>query len=119
MSFLNAVKADCEAGNMVLDYSYHRGFFRSRNPEKYWDGEEYYSESERIDVTLVGRETNWWVNVYPDCENTVRWLQTHGLLDDWEVIRNKSLEWNNLWKGAMEKAVAQGEEGTAKDIPIQ
>lgn len=119
MSFLNAVKADCEAGNMVLDYSYHRGFFRSRNPEKYWDGEEYYSESERIDVTLVGRETNWWVNVYPDCENTVRWLQTHGLLDDWEVIRNKSLEWNNLWKSAMEKAVAQGEEGITEDIPVQ
>lgn len=116
LSFLAAVKADCEAGNMVDDYSYHKGYFRKKTPTEDWDGNEYYEEMEQLYVRLGTEKTSWMVYIFPDCENTIRWLQTHGLLDDWDVIRDKNLEWNNLWEGAMKDMVAQGEEG---DIPVQ
>lgn len=119
MSFLSAVKADCEAGNMVEDSGYHKGYFQKKTLTEDWDGNEYYEQTEYLFVHLSGEKLTWLVHIYPDCENTIRWLQTHGVLEDWDVIPNKSLEWNALWKGAMEDMVAQGEEGITEDIPVQ
>lgn len=119
MSFLSAVKADCEAGNMVEDSGYHKGYFQKKTLTEDWDGNEYYEQTEYLYVHLSGEKLSWSVHIYPDCENTIRWLQTHGVLEDWDVIPNKSLEWNALWKGAMEDMVAQGEEGITEDIPVQ
>lgn len=119
MSFLSAVKADCEAGNMVENSGYHKGYFQKKTLTEDWDGNEYYEQTEYLYVHLSGEKLSWSVHIYPDCENTIRWLQTHGVLEDWDVIPNKSLEWNALWKGAMEDMVAQGEEGITEDIPVQ
>lgn len=107
LSFLEAVKADCAAGNMVQDHwGYHKGYFRSVKPDTSWDGEEYYQETDSIDVTLTGEgDTSWWIRVFPDSENAVRWLQDRGLLDDWELIPNRYQEWDNLWRGATEEAL--------------
>ena len=119
MSFLSAVKADCEAGNMVEDSGYHKGYFQKKTLTEDWDGNEYYEQTEYLYVHLSGEKLSWSVHIYPDCENTIRWLQTHGVLEDWDVIPNKSLEWNALWKGAMEDMVAQGDEGITEEIPVQ
>lgn len=119
MSFLSAVKADCEAGNMVENSGYHKGYFQKKTLTEDWDGNEYYEQTEYLYVHLSGEKLSWSVYIYPDCENTIRWLQTHGVLEDWDVIPNKSLEWNALWKGTMEDMVAQGEEGITEDIPVQ
>lgn len=117
LSFLDAVKADCKAGTMVEDRNYHMGFFRKKTPTEDWDGNEYYEETDRLYVHLNGEDVSWMVYIYPDSENTIRWLQAHGLLEDWEIIRNKSAEWNHLWEDAMEEMAARGEEGI--DIPVQ
>lgn len=96
MSFLKAVKADCEAGNMASDRRFHLGFFQSREPQTEWDGTEYYQKRDGLYVALGGKNIGWNVYVYPGCENTVRWLQEHGLLDDWEIVEDTAAEWESL-----------------------
>ncbi len=100
MSFLDAVKADCEAGNLVPDQRYHMGFFRSRNPVTDWEGKDRYNETDCFYVNLLGENTSWQVQVYADSVNTLRWLETHGLTEDWEVIQGQSQEWHYLWETA-------------------
>lgn len=107
MSFLSAVKADCEAGTMIQDSRYHMGYFRSKTPYTNWDGEEYYSEDTNLYVNLRGEETSFVVYVYPDSENTLRWLEEHGLIEDWEVIQGQSQEWHQMWRIGIENAAIQ------------
>ncbi len=95
LSFLEAVKADCEEGTMVDDSRFHRGYFRSREPKENWDGTEYYQMQEGLYV-ILGGDHGWRVTVYPDCENSLRWLQDRGLTEDWEIVTEGSLEWASL-----------------------
>ena len=77
LELLEAIKADCEAGNMAQHPLYHSGHFIYYN-EKYTEG---YSRRTAIEVGIAGKEWNWSVAVYADSENTLRWLEEHGLLD--------------------------------------
>lgn len=103
-SLLEAMKADCQAGTMTEDSFYHMGYFRSKAPAERWDGVEYYEETEYISVSLRGYHTYWQVSIYPDCENCLRWLQDHDLMDNWE-IRSGSPEWNRLWEASTQDAM--------------
>ena len=85
LSFLDAVKADCEERKMTQDSYYHEGRFKVpvENPV---DGVEfYYDRSVYVDITTLHGDSNqdyrgFYLQVYPDCTNTIRWLQQHDLL---------------------------------------
>lgn len=94
-SFLDAVKADCAAGNMLRDNRFHRGMFRDTEPRTDWDGEAYYQESSSISVVLGSEETSWGVEVYPESINCIRWLQDHDLFDK-TIDRNACRDWYPL-----------------------
>ena len=80
---LRAIQADCEAGNMAQDRAYHSGVFSI--PQQ--DGEIY--EDRSLWVSLTGEENSWDINVYPECENTLRWLRENGLLPESVTILPK------------------------------
>lgn len=71
-----AVKADCEAGNMAQMRYLHSGHFRRPHPEK--EGEYYYRPS--LQVNLVGKDYGWYMDIYPECENTLNWLRENDLM---------------------------------------
>ncbi len=90
-SFLEAVMADVEAGNMAQDPSFHRGCFKvTTQYYDYWEEQTYAVEY--ISVEITGENASWSISVYPDSENTVRWLQERGLLDtlDAEILPSDS-----------------------------
>lgn len=86
MSFLEAVKADCAAGNMAQNAYFHTGVFRRPNK----NAEKGYSESSGFWVYLNGKKYNWDILVFPDSENTVRWLTDHGLMEGIEIIPDRT-----------------------------
>lgn len=83
-SFLEAVKADCDERKMTQDSYYHQGRFKVPVEDALADDAFYYSRSVYVDITThkEGSKdlTGVYVQVYPDCTNTVAWLQRHGLL---------------------------------------
>lgn len=102
-SFLDAVKADCAAGTMIQDSSFHKGVFRSRTPEESWDGETYYPTTDNRYVRIYNGDIGWSICVYPDCENSVRWLQENGGLKDYDIdfTASEDLDWfRNLFADA-------------------
>ena len=74
---LEAVYADCLAGHMAQHPFFHNGYFRYENERS----ETGYSETESIHLSFASQKYGWYVQVYPDAVNTVRWLQNHDLLD--------------------------------------
>lgn len=78
-----AIQADCDAGNMAQVRYLHGGHFRKANPEK--EGDYRYRPS--LYVSLDGKNYGWGVDIYPECENTLRWLKTHDLLT-YDVMEN-------------------------------
>ena len=86
--FLEAVKADCEAGTMAQDANLHHGHFF--NPDA--DPEIMASHTRSLFVDMSGKMYGWYVDVYPDSENTVRWLREHNLLP--YEIRENNLHYN-------------------------
>lgn len=91
-SFLDAVKADCAAGNMFRDNRFHRGIFQDTEPTTDWEGEERYTRSNCIYVLFGSEETSWSVSVYPESANCIRWLQDRGLFDK-TIDRNACDDW--------------------------
>ena len=75
-SLLRAIQADCAAGTMAQSDAYHDGVFAI--PQN--DGNTY--ENRSIYISLSGKNYSWYVNVYADCENTVRWMRDNGLLSE-------------------------------------
>lgn len=71
-----AIRADCEAGNMAQMAYLHRGHFRNPNPEK----EDGYSYHPSLHLCLNGERYGWSLDLYPECENTIRWLREQDLL---------------------------------------
>ncbi|MDD5882856.1 MAG: hypothetical protein PUD70_02095 [Firmicutes bacterium] len=76
-SLLHAIKADCAAGTMAQNEAYHEGVFVIP-PQS--DGDTY--ETRSIYITLSSKNYSWSVNVYPDSENTIRWMRDNGLLSE-------------------------------------
>ena len=78
-SFLAAVRADCAAGNMAQHDYFHTGYYRIPNANY----EEGYAHRDRLWVYLNGDEKyGLSIEVYMDSENTLRWLDDHGLLPE-------------------------------------
>lgn len=75
-SLLEAIQADCAAGRMAQDSWLHTGNFRYEDTET--DRGIYYRSS--IYIYIRGEDYGWNVEVYPDSVNTVRWLQSRGLM---------------------------------------
>ena len=75
-SLLRAVKADCEAGTMAQGDAYHDGVFVIPRT----DDDPY--ETRDIYITLSSKNYSWSVNVFADCENTIRWMRDNGLLSE-------------------------------------
>ncbi len=85
-SFLEAVKKDCEAGTMNQNAVFHTGHFRI--PDQ--DAEKGYEEYANIRLSLCAKQYTWDILIFADAENTVRWLQDHGLLDQ-IAVREESI----------------------------
>ena len=75
-SLIRAVKADCAAGTMAQNEAYHDGVFVISQ----YDGESYENRSAYI--SLSSKNYSWSVNVFADCENTIRWMRDNGLLSE-------------------------------------
>ncbi|MBQ7001047.1 MAG: hypothetical protein IJN67_08400 [Oscillospiraceae bacterium] len=77
--FLAAVHADCAAGNMAQHNYFHEGYFRIPDA----DYDEGYAQRDRLWVYLNANDKyGLSLEVYPDCENTLRWLGEHDLLPE-------------------------------------
>ena len=75
-SLIAALKADCAEGNMAQSYMYHTGSFRAENA--YVEGG--YEYPMELGISISSEKYNWWVSIYPDSVNTLRWLESHGAL---------------------------------------
>ena len=71
VSLAQAIRADCEAGNMVQYHEFH-----------YEWGEET-GISANINVDIVVGDRHFDFTIYHDCENTIRWLRDHGALPEY------------------------------------
>ncbi len=96
LSFLEAVKKDCEAGTMAQDDMFHKDVFQAKEPVLR-DGEAYYNRTECIYVSLRGDDHSWSVKVYPDSQNTVQWLRERDLLEG-DVLPDISIYWTSIRK---------------------
>ncbi len=76
-SLIAALQADCAAGNMVQNYFYHTGFFRV---EDEYSELGYYNTPE-LGISIASEDYHWWISIYPDSVNTLRWLEEHGALN--------------------------------------
>ena len=76
MGLIEAIKADCAAGNMAQHPYFHTGHFRI--PDEY--AEKGYYEDAALYISFRGADYGWSVNIFADCENTIRWLKQHDLL---------------------------------------
>lgn len=75
-SLIRAIKADCAAGTMAQNEAYHDAVFVF--PQT--DGDAY--ENRSVYISLSSKNYSWYVNVYADCENTIRWMRDNGLLSE-------------------------------------
>lgn len=91
-SLIEAVKADCAAGTMAQDYRFHKDIFQEPEPWEDDDGELRYDRNHYVRVSIRGAEGSWDVEIYPDSENTVRWLREQGLMNK-EIIPNSTTDW--------------------------
>ena len=94
---LEAIVADCEAGNMAQFSGYHypANYDILENPEQFdfqvsyleigWDHEQM-AHAQIVDSTGSGIVSYRYLQVYQSCTNTIRWMKDNGLLTD-EMIR--------------------------------
>ena len=86
-ALIAAIQADCAEGNMAQSYFYHTGSFR-------WE-DEYaetgYRDFPELGISISGDKYTWWISVFPDSVNTLRWLKTHGLLN--VEVRSENIAW--------------------------
>ena len=85
-SLLDAIRADCEAGNMAQNYYFHHGYFQMDDEayEEYSKTRDSSRKTRQIDVRIYTGEENDYTSVdfdiYADAGNTLNWLREHGLL---------------------------------------
>ena len=90
---MDAIIADCKAGNMVqfMGFHYPANYDMLENPEQYdfqvsyleigWDV-EYMKNEQLIDSTYGGLLAYRSLQIYLSCENTIRWMLVNGLLTE-------------------------------------
>ena len=86
-SLIAAIQADCADGNMAQSYMYHTGSFR-------WEdayAEDGYQNFPELGISISGDKYTWWISVFPDSVNTLRWLKTHGVLT--VEVRSENIAW--------------------------
>ncbi len=76
-ALIAALKADAAQRNLAQHYFYHKGCFEVPAQE---DTQNIITYSPDIWINLTGGDFGWSISVYPDSENTIRWLQEHDLL---------------------------------------
>jgi len=79
--FIEAVKADCEAGTMAQSHYFHKGSFLL--PEEQREENEKYgipNITPDIYISLQGGDYSWSIGIYADSENCLNWLQENGWL---------------------------------------
>ena len=76
-SLISAIQADCAEGTMAQSYYYHTGSFRIE--DEYM--ETGYRDFAEIGISIGGDRYTWWISVFPDSVNTLRWLRSHDLLN--------------------------------------
>lgn len=91
LSFLEAVKKDCEAGTMAQDDMFHKDIFQAKKPTVR-DGKTHFYKSPYVYVSMRGEDHSWSVKVYADADNTVQWLKERNLLEG-EVLPDTSIYW--------------------------
>ena len=84
---ISALKADCAEGNMAQSYFYHTGSFRIE--DEY--AENGYRDVPEISISISDGRYTWWINVYPDSVNTLRWLEANDLLN--MEVRPENIVW--------------------------
>ena len=95
LSLIDAIKADCEAMTMSPDSVYHTGYFRYELDDPYNQIDEDYGYDRsiyiRIDTyTGPGKNiTGVHFRIFPDSENTIKWLQDRDLLDRFEIVEQR------------------------------
>ena len=90
---LEAIVADCEAGNMAQFEGYHypANYDVLENPERF-DFQVSYLEigwdHEKLETVLMGESTAYGIlsykslQIYQSCTNTIRWMKDNGLLTE-------------------------------------
>ena len=86
-SLIAAIQADCADGNMAQNYMYHSGSFRMEDTY----AEDGYRDFPELGISLSGDKYTWWISIYPDSVNTLRWLKTHGVLP--VEVRSENIAW--------------------------
>ena len=92
LSLIEAIKADCEAHTMAPNGVYHTGWFRYELDDPYNQIDDEYSYDRSLYICIdtytgPGKDiTGVRFRVYPDSENTVKWLRDRGLLDRYEIV---------------------------------
>ena len=83
---LDAVRADCDQGNMAQNSVWHQGYFRDLVQEESARGEQTEIAYEKsIGINVEFGQDYQWINVYPDSQNVLNWMRQYGLLT-YEVI---------------------------------
>jgi hypothetical protein len=90
---MDAIIADCEAGNMAqfAGYHYPANYDVLENPERF-DFQVSYLEIgwdyEKLETVLMGDSTAYGIlsykslQIYQSCTNTIRWMKDNGLLTE-------------------------------------
>ena len=69
VSLAQAIRADCEAGNMVQHYDFHTN-------------EEGTFYGTVVNVDIVAGDRHFDISVYHDCENTLQWLLERDMIPE-------------------------------------
>ena len=86
-SLIAAIQADCAEGTMAQNYMYHTGSFRME--DEY--AEAGYRDFPELGISISGDKYTWWVSVFPDSVNTLRWLESRGVLP--VEVRSNNIAW--------------------------
>lgn len=86
-SLIDAIQADCAEGTMAQNYMYHTGSFRME--DEY--AEAGYRDFPELGISISGDKYTWWVSVFPDSVNTLRWLESRGVLP--VEVRSNNIAW--------------------------
>lgn len=88
LELLNCIERDRQEGRMARHPFFHIGFFRVEDEYS----EKGYYDTESVGFSIASRKASWHIDIYPDAVHTVRWLQSHDLLD-WEVQEGTCIYW--------------------------
>lgn len=85
---IEAIKRDCEAHTMAPNAYLHTGYFERADEE--W--ETGIRKDRSIGIYISDDEYGWWIDIFPDSANTVKYLQDNGLLA-YEIVE-QNLHYN-------------------------